>query len=72
MYNHILDLLKKILGITLIVIGIISGFIPILQGWLFIFAGLLLLGVKKETIYGWVKKAKLHLKRFRKPKKHGK
>ena len=50
MYNYIFSLLKKLFGITLIVIGIISGFIPIVQGWIFIIAGLLILGIKKETI----------------------
>ena len=50
MYRYAFDLLKKILGISLIIIGIISGFIPIIQGWLLIIAGLLLLGIKKETI----------------------
>ena len=58
MYKHIFDLLKKVLGVTLIIIGIISGFIPIIQGWIFILAGLLLLGVKKETIKIWFYKAK--------------
>lgn len=58
MLSTTLRLAKKIAGITLIIIGIVSGFIPILQGWLFILAGLLLLGVKKETIKKGVRKIK--------------
>ena len=51
-------ILKKIAGITLIIIGIIGLFVPIIQGILLIFAGLLLLGIKKEQIKKWVKKLK--------------
>lgn len=58
MYRYAFDLLKKIIGVSLIIIGVISGFIPIVQGWLFIVAGLLILGVKKETIKKWANKAK--------------
>ena len=50
--------LKKALGIFLIALGIIGLFLPILQGVLLIFAGLLLLGVKKEQIKGWIRKLK--------------
>ena len=49
---------KKIAGIILIILGIIGLFVPILQGILMIFAGLLLLGVKKEQIKKWFKKMK--------------
>ena len=58
MYKYALDLLKKILGVTLIIIGVVSGFIPIVQGWIFILAGLLLLGVKKETMKKWAHRTK--------------
>jgi hypothetical protein len=58
MLNTTLQLAKKILGITLIIIGVISGFIPIVQGWIFIVAGLLLLGMKKETIKKGARKIK--------------
>jgi hypothetical protein len=36
-------LIKILTGSFLIVLGVISGFIPILQGWIFIGIGLLLL-----------------------------
>jgi len=53
-----IKIFKKIAGITLIVIGVIGLFLPIIQGVLLIFAGLLLLGVKKEQIKKWIKKLK--------------
>lgn len=55
-----IKIFKKVVGIILIIIGIVSGFIPIVQGWVFIIAGLLLLGVKKETI----KKASSKVKKW--------
>ena len=58
MHKHLFGLLRKTLGVILIIAGIISGFIPIVQGWLLILAGLLLLGVKKKTIRGWMGKIK--------------
>lgn len=52
--------LKKIAGVTLIIIGIIGLFLPLLQGLLLIFAGLLLLGIRKEQIKEWFKKLKFN------------
>lgn len=51
-------ILKNMAGITLIGVGIIGLFLPILQGILLIIAGLLLMGVKKEQIRNWFKKLK--------------
>lgn len=51
-------LLKRIAGVGLIVFGIVGLFVPILQGILMIFAGLLLLGIKKEQIKNWFRKLK--------------
>ena len=51
------------LGILLVILGIIGGFVPILQGWMFMIPGLLILseyfpGVKR--LVDWAKtKAKL-------------
>ena len=53
-----LKTLKKILGVCLIILGIIGLFLPFLQGILLIIAGLLLIGVKKKTINGWIRKIK--------------
>ncbi len=36
-------ILRNAIGVVCILIGIIGGFIPILQGWMFILAGLLLI-----------------------------
>jgi hypothetical protein len=50
-------LMRIVAGVTLILIGVIAGFIPILQGWIFILAGLALLGIKphhiKEKYLAW-------------------
>src|SRR3989338_5558235 len=60
----IVKALKITLGVILIIIGIISGPIPIVQAWIFIVFGLLLIGVKKETIKKWVGKAKKWIKKW--------
>ena len=44
--NAIYNNIKKILGILLIILGILGLFLPLLQGFLFIAIGLLLLGGK--------------------------
>ncbi len=49
-------ILKNIAGITLIGVGIVGLFLPIVQGVLLIIAGLLLMGIKKEQIKKWFKK----------------
>ena len=38
-------------GISLLVLGFIGGFIPIVQGWIFVFLGLTVLFGKKFTVY---------------------
>lgn len=53
-----IKILKNMAGVTLIGVGIIGLFVPILQGILMIIAGLLLMGVKKEQIKKWFKKIK--------------
>ena len=65
MHKHIFSLLRKIIGVILILAGIISGFIPIIQGWILIVAGLLLLGVKKETLKKWFSDTKKRFKKLR-------
>lgn len=51
-----IKILKNTAGITLISIGIIGLFVPILQGVLLILAGLFLMGIKVEDIKKWFKK----------------
>jgi uncharacterized membrane protein YbaN (DUF454 family) len=51
-------ILKKMVGVTLVGLGIIGLFLPILQGILMITAGLLLMGIKKEQIKRWFRKIK--------------
>ena len=51
-------ILKNMAGITLIGIGIVGLFLPIIQGVLLILAGLFLMGIKIEQIKKWFKKLK--------------
>ena len=51
-------ILKNIAGVTLIGVGIVGLFVPILQGVLMIIGGLMLLGIKKEQIRKWFEKLK--------------
>jgi uncharacterized membrane protein YbaN (DUF454 family) len=59
--------LRISLGVVLVIIGIIGGFVPVLQGWMFMIPGLLILseyfpGVKR--LVDWAKsKANLTKKR---------
>ena len=62
MKSQILQLSKKIIGVALILAGIIAGFIPIVQGWALILAGLLILGVRKEAIKKYLSKIKKYVK----------
>ena len=52
----IAKMIKRLLGVLLIIFGIIGLFVPILQGILMIFGGLSLLGIKKSKIKRWFKK----------------
>lgn len=45
-------------GLTLIAIGIIGGFVPILQGWVFILAGLAVLSKRSKLAHRWFERAK--------------
>lgn len=56
--KEIIKWVRIISGIILIVIGVIAFFIPIVPGFLFIFLGLVLLGIKKKRIKGWAEKIK--------------
>ena len=51
-------ILKNMAGVTLIGIGIIGLFVPILQGILLILAGLLLMGIKIEQVKEWFRRLK--------------
>lgn len=41
---------KTTFAVILIILGVISGFIPFVQGWILILAGLALLGIKPHHI----------------------
>ena len=51
-------ILKNMAGVTLIGIGIIGLFLPIVQGVLLIIAGLYLMGIKIEDVKKWFKSLK--------------
>lgn len=55
-FDMYVKILKRILGITLVGIGIVGIFVPIIQGILLILAGLFLLEIKVEDIKKWFNK----------------
>jgi len=65
MLNAAKNTLKTILGILLVLIGIIGGFIPIFQGWVFGIPGLILLSSVFPPIQKWLDhfREKAHLKK---------
>jgi len=58
--TKIWSILKKILGVFLIIVGIIGLFLPLLQGILLIFIGITLFQNKKikECVQFWINKTK--------------
>ncbi|HYB98429.1 MAG TPA: PGPGW domain-containing protein [Candidatus Limnocylindrales bacterium] len=47
------------IGSLLVLVGVISGFVPILQGWIFILAGLSIMAPESERarrVLDWAKK----------------
>ena len=51
-------LLRLVVGGLLILLGIIGGFIPILQGWVFIILGLSVIAPESERARQWLAWAK--------------
>ena len=58
MKKKIIKALKITLGSTLIILGVIGLFLPIIQGILLIIAGLFLLGIQREKLNEWIMKLK--------------
>ena len=50
-------------GSVLLFIGVIGGFIPVLQGWLFILAGLSIMAPESRRARSWLDWLKNHLRR---------
>ena len=44
-------IIRNTLGIILLIFGIIGGFLPIIQGWIFVLAGFILLDFKRKDEY---------------------
>ena len=45
-----------ILGWLMVLLGIIGIFLPILQGFAFIFIGLVMLSIASERVHGWLER----------------
>jgi len=52
-------------GSILLVIGFIGGFIPILQGWVFVLAGLTIMAPESEMARRFLERVKARMKRTR-------
>jgi uncharacterized membrane protein YbaN (DUF454 family) len=48
MRRHALRIARLSVGSLLIVVGVIGGFIPVLQGWIFVLGGLSLLAQESD------------------------
>ena len=47
-----------VVGLSLIVIGVLAGFVPILQGWIFVLAGLAVLSKRSRPAHRWFERIK--------------
>jgi len=54
MHRHVKRVLVLLLGIFFIVLGLIGLILPILQGWLFLLIGLLLLSLYSPALREWI------------------
>ena len=53
--RRIVHVARNIAGVLLILLGVVSGFLPILQGWVFIVIGLGLIDHPlKHRAHGWL------------------
>ena len=59
----LINTVKTIIAIILIIIGLIGGLIPILQGWVFGIPGLMLLGSVFPPVKRWTRKMIVKAKR---------
>ena len=57
-FDMYVKILKNMAGVSLIVIGVIGLFLPIVQGVLLIIAGLFLMGIKIDDVKKWLKNLK--------------
>ena len=54
-----------VVGLTLIVIGVVGGLIPIFQGWVFVIAGLAVLSSHSPLAKRWYDRLKGSVKKVR-------
>jgi len=78
--SHVRRVLEWVLGLTLIAIGMVGAFIPILQGWVFVLAGLALLSrhsrlahaiLERLKTWGRAVREKVHAWRSSAPRRDG-
>jgi uncharacterized protein YqgC (DUF456 family) len=55
------------LGVLLLVVGVVGGFVPVLQGWLFIVAGLTVMAPESQTARAVLDWAKSKIRRANAP-----
>lgn len=58
-------IVRLTVGSILLVIGFIGGFIPILQGWVFVLAGLTVMAPESKTASRFLERVKARVKRPR-------
>ena len=59
MKRHAVRIFRLVAGSILLIIGVIGGFIPVLQGWVFILLGLSIIAPESERarrLLEWAKK----------------
>jgi uncharacterized membrane protein YbaN (DUF454 family) len=61
--RHATRVLRLSAGSVLLLVGVIGGFIPVLQGWLFILAGLSIMAPESQRARSWLDWVKKHLRR---------
>lgn len=78
--SQVRRIVEWVLGLTLIAIGVIGAFVPILQGWVFVLAGLALLSrhsrwaraiLERLKTWGRTVRGRVHTWRSSAPRRDG-
>lgn len=51
-------MVRLVVGATLLLVGVIGGFIPVLQGWIFILLGLSIIAPESARARAWLEWAR--------------
>jgi uncharacterized membrane protein YbaN (DUF454 family) len=65
--RHAIRIARLSVGSVLILVGVIGGFIPILQGWIFILAGLGLIAQESDRAKELLDRLKARVQSLREP-----